>query len=216
MKIFFDIETVPLPDAELRAMIPEFDPAEVKMGNIKDPQKILEKLAQAKTSHEEEFFEKAALSARSGRVAAIGVMFDDKFEYNDGDESGLIESFWNLAREAIGTADQMVGFNILEFDLPFLVRRSWKKKIRIPNMALYGRRYDQWHDIFVDLRKVWLMGERSPEKGTSSLEGVAKYFGFDQKKGNGADFYKMTDEEKRAYSEQDVRLVRKIWERMLG
>ena len=34
--IFFDIETGALPEAEIAAMMPPFDPAEVKTGNLKD------------------------------------------------------------------------------------------------------------------------------------------------------------------------------------
>ena len=38
--IFFDVETAPLPESELAAMVPPFDPAEVRTGNLKDPDKI--------------------------------------------------------------------------------------------------------------------------------------------------------------------------------
>ena len=38
--IVFDVETGPLAESELVAMMPEFDPAEVKCGNLKDPAKI--------------------------------------------------------------------------------------------------------------------------------------------------------------------------------
>ena len=34
--IIFDIETGPLPETELAALLPPFDPNEVKVGNIKD------------------------------------------------------------------------------------------------------------------------------------------------------------------------------------
>ena len=36
--IIFDVETGPLSEAELAAALPPFDPNEVKVGNIKDPE----------------------------------------------------------------------------------------------------------------------------------------------------------------------------------
>ena len=48
--IIFDIETGPLPETELAAMMPAFDPAEVKTGNLKDPAKIAEKIAEAEAN----------------------------------------------------------------------------------------------------------------------------------------------------------------------
>jgi len=64
--IVFDIETGPLPEEELRAMMaPEeppfdpgsikpFDPGSVKYGNTKDPVKRAEKLEECRSRHEEE------------------------------------------------------------------------------------------------------------------------------------------------------------------
>ena len=45
--IHFDIETGPLPEAELAVMVPAFDAAEVKMGNLKDGTAIGEGIATA-------------------------------------------------------------------------------------------------------------------------------------------------------------------------
>ena len=44
--IHFDIETGPLSEAELAVMVPPFDAAEVKTGNLKDPDKIAAKVAE--------------------------------------------------------------------------------------------------------------------------------------------------------------------------
>ena len=97
--IVFDIETGPLPDEQLRAMLPpfaapphpgEFKPFAVKLGNLKDAAKIQEKIdaarqahaaavadyerqaEQAKASHWQEFVDQSPLSALTGRVLAIG------------------------------------------------------------------------------------------------------------------------------------------------
>jgi uncharacterized protein YprB with RNaseH-like and TPR domain len=97
--ICFDIETGPLPEDQLRAMLPpftppphpgEFDAAAVKLGNTKDPMLIEKKIEtarqnheatvldyerqaeQAKESHWREFVAAAPMSALTGQVLAIG------------------------------------------------------------------------------------------------------------------------------------------------
>ena len=49
--IIFDIETAPLLESELAALVPPIDPAKVKTGNLKDPEKIAAKLAEAEVNH---------------------------------------------------------------------------------------------------------------------------------------------------------------------
>ena len=46
----------------------------------------------------------------------------------------------------------MVGFNSNQFDLPFLIRRSWKHNVAVP-MGIRRGRY--WSDQVLDLRDVW-------------------------------------------------------------
>lgn len=214
--IYFDIESTPLPLEELKKIAPEFDPAEVKMGNIKDEVKILAKLVVAQQEQWEDFVEKAALRACSGRVAMIGLLdggdFTPMIADDDQGESAILTLFWGVVETHLGSNTGMVGFNIHEFDLPFLVRRSWKLGVQPPSIIRTGR---YWNEAFVDVRQKWLMGEKSPPKGTSSLEGLAKFFGLEPKKGNGKDFYKMSREEQLAYLEHDLRLTQAIWGRMI-
>jgi len=107
--IIFDIETGAIPDAEWAELFSfdeasvknflllskEFDPAEVKTGNIKDPAKIKEKVEAAREKFELEksgakaaietarddawnkFVEKAALSPLTGQVLAVGYYRED-------------------------------------------------------------------------------------------------------------------------------------------
>ena len=72
--IVFDVETGPLAESELSALLPPFDPAEVRTGNLKDPAKIAEKIAEAEANHRREFFDRAALDPLTGRVVAIGML----------------------------------------------------------------------------------------------------------------------------------------------
>lgn len=97
--LVFDIETGPLPEEKLKALLPEcqlpphpgeFDPSSVKLGNLKDEAKIAEKIEAARQKHEadvasyekdcqekqaehwESFVDRAALDAGTGQVLAIG------------------------------------------------------------------------------------------------------------------------------------------------
>lgn len=105
--IVFDIETGPLPDEALAAVVDpfeppphpgKFDPESVKYGNLKDEEKRLQKLETARRAHAEEVARhqmtieqakvqwwdgvrgKAALSPLTGRVLAIGYYSTDTDE----------------------------------------------------------------------------------------------------------------------------------------
>ena len=131
----FDIETGPLPMAELTAMLPPFDPSEVKVGNLKDPEKVAEKIAQAREEHRANFFNKAALDPLTGRVLAIGVL-DTLTEEAEvlavPEEARMLEWFWARCKGEMGRIETMIGFNSNLFDLPFLIRRSWRLGVQIP------------------------------------------------------------------------------------
>ena len=80
----FDIETGPLPRAELKELEPEFEAG----GNVKDPIKV--KLAIEKKRAE--WYNKAALSPITGEILAIGI-FDsatDKTSIITGEEKDIL------------------------------------------------------------------------------------------------------------------------------
>lgn len=185
--IIFDIETMPLPDLKIPPLDEspfapsEFDPASVKTGNIKDIDKIQAKIEEARKAHEQqqaglaaaleaakikhrdEFVSKAALSAVTGRVLVIGYYSPAKngFVISGGmgtaDEERAIASFWEQARKCRVEGRSLIGLNIFEFDLPFLMRRSWILGIDVPDWILDKDRY--WNTVFVDLRRRWLCGQ---------------------------------------------------------
>jgi hypothetical protein len=66
--IIFDIETGPLPLSELN--IPPFNPADVKLGNVKNPDLIAERIQKAEENHTADFIKNAALDALSGQTLA--------------------------------------------------------------------------------------------------------------------------------------------------
>ena len=183
--IVFDIETEALPESQLAAMMPPFEPAEVKTGNIKDPDKIAAKIAEAEAAHRREFFERAALDPLTGRVLAVGLLDVMKGEVTVigcEDESATLRLFWERCRGDMGRIHQMVGFNSNLFDLPFLVRRSWKHRVAVPLGIRRGR---YWGETMVDVREEWQLGDR---QARGSLDAVAKHLGVGAKNGDGKDF----------------------------
>jgi hypothetical protein len=209
--IHFDIETGALAEAELAVMVPPFDPAEVKVGNLKDPDKIAAKLAEAEAAHRREFVERAALDPLTGRVVAIGLLFEDS-EFaviGHDDEAATLREFWGVCRGEMGRINRMVGFNTRLFDLPFLIRRSFKHRVEVPFGIRRGR---YWGDEMVDLREEWQLGDR---QARGSLDTIAKHLGVGQKNGHGEDFARLwqTDREKAlAYLRNDLELTGRIAE----
>jgi hypothetical protein len=208
--IFFDVETGALPESEIAAMMPPFDPAEVKTGNLKDPDKIAAKLAEAEANHRREFFERAALDPLTGRVLAIGLLHLAGGQFHaigHDDEAQTLREFWAACRGEMGRVHQMVGFNTWQFDLPFLLRRSWKHRVDVPFGIRRGR---WWGDEMVDLRDYWQLGDR---QARGSLNSIAKHLGLGGKYGDGKDFAELwrSDREKAvAYLRNDVELTARI------
>lgn len=210
--ILFDIETGPLPENELAALMPPFDPAEVKTGNIKDPEKIAAKIAEAEANHKRDFIEKAALDPLTGRVLAIGLLNHNTRQFviiGHDDEARTLADFWNVCRTEIVKGTRFAGFNIFQFDLPFLLRRSWKHRVPVP-LGLRRGRY--WSDELSDLREIWQLGDR---QARGSLDSIAKHLGVGEKDGDGKDFARLWIEDRAkavAYLRNDLELTSKIAE----
>jgi len=218
--IVFDVETGPLAESELSALLPAFDPAEVKTGNLKDPAKIAEKIAEAETNHRRDFIERAALDPLTGRVIAIGMLDleTDTFSIiGHDDEAQTLREFWEATRGEMGRNNPLIGFNIGNFDLPFLYRRSWKHRIAVPFGIRRGR---YWGDQVVDLRDAWQLGDR---QARGSLDSIAKHLGVGAKcvphgplagkAINGADFAGLWQSDRKSaegYLRNDVELTAKI------
>ena len=251
----FDIETGPVASDELEDLFEfdptslkehdllgaEFDPASVKLGNLKDKQKIKDKIeaerqkfdrakAGAETAIEQareeawlKLVDRAALSPLTGQVLAIGVWWssgspepalylqgEDGFE----SETNLLTEWWDLVRDAIRTDSRLIGFNSDAFDLPFLVRRSWKLGVVVPPEVLVAGR---WHRCFVDLMKLWACGVYGERV---SMDRLAAYFGCTRKNGEAAEFARLfhgTDEERKQaveYLRNDLRMTLDVADRM--
>ena len=216
--IVFDVETGPLAESELSALLPPFDPAEVKTGNMKDPEKVAAKIAEAEASHRRDFFDRAALDPLTGRVVAIGMLVFDELSdsgpeggrcviIGHDDEAQTLREFWQHTQAEMGRMNPMIGFNIFGFDLPFLFRRSWKRRVPIPFGLRRGR---YWGDQIIDLRDTWQLGDR---QARGSLDSIAKHLGVGAKNGDGkafAELWRSDRKQAEAYLRNDLELTAKI------
>ena len=220
--IVFDVETGPLAESELSALLPAFDPAEVKTGNIKDPEKVAAKIAEAEASQRRDFFDKAALDPLTGRVVAIGMLvYEERGAWSEergmgegrcviighDDEAQTLREFWHYTQAEMGRMNPMIGFNIFGFDLPFLFRRSWKRRVPIPFGLRRGR---YWGDQLIDLRDTWQLGDR---QARGSLDSIAKHLGVGAKNGDGKAFAELWQSDRKqaeAYLRNDLELTAKI------
>ena len=206
--IIFDIETGPLPVDQLH--IPPFNPADVKLGNIKNPDLIAEKIQKAEESHTADYIRNAALDALSGQVLCIGYRFQhDKPAVLCSDADGeavMLIQFWRLLSD-LERQPKLVGFNIKSFDLPFLIKRSWKHRIQVPYWMRQGR---YWNDLVIDLREVWQLGD---SRAHGSLASICRHLGLGEKAGNGADFSLLWNTDRQAaidYCLQDIKLTQAV------
>lgn len=249
--LVFDIETGPLPDAELDRVRPpldesslpsqpgEFDESSVKLGRLKDEDKIREKIDEARQSHAnavknhaatcerirnrhvEQFREAAPLSPITGQVLAIGMQCGQEPEPRivAGGEREILSYFWSM----LDGFDLAVGFNITNFDIPFLVRRSWIHSVYVPK-NVFERNGRYLSHRFIDLFYRWRCASQfgDPKHVNSKLDTIAKFFGLDGKTEgvSGVDFHRLwsgsLDEQAKAkaYLLNDVKMTAEIAFRM--
>lgn len=228
-----------LPPVELPPHPGEFTEDMVKYGNAKSDEKRKEKYDEYKAKHEasvaeyestcrqkeEEhwaaFVDNAAKSATRGQVLAIGYLSlaanhkriaANEDPSDDDAERALLQEFWNCFSEVgVGKKNKLVGHNIIGFDLPFLMQRSWMLQVPIPAGVLHGRYFN---DVFVDTMQLWGCGAY---RNYVSLNDLAIYFGMPGKNGNGAEFARLFKEDRKAaiaYLKQDLILTHSVAERL--
>lgn len=202
--LILDIETEPLPEAELRPFLPKIEPP----SNYKDAAKIEAYIAEKQA----EAIERAALSVLTGRVLAVGLK-DGPYDIKtwEGSESGAIGTFWDYWR---GCCDRIIGHNIKGFDLPFLIRRSYALGISVPSDVMEGRHFNR---RVVDTMELWDLGTRE----RISLDNFARFLGVGSKPDgvSGKDFARLyhdpaTRDKALEYLRNDLVLTEAVAKRM--
>jgi hypothetical protein len=216
--LIYDIETIPLSDARLDLVEPEHKAP----GNLKDPAKIEAAIAEKAA----EWRERAALSPLTGRVAMVGTKFTGcapeilhlAFPADDEDldmqETLMLQQWWSWAGHHLNTGSLLIGFNSHGFDIPFMVKRSWALKVKIPPAIDI---FAKWGltTPWIDLMKAFQLGDRTAP--FTSLNSVAALMGLGQKEGDCLQLRHQLEHEPEAaiaYLRQDLALTETIAQRM--
>lgn len=196
MNIYFDIETLPAPGESLDLVKSIYDSLTVD--------KKIKKMSF------EEFHKSTALNGDFGKIYCIGLAIDN----NDvivlsGNENNILTKFWELSK----SANLFVGHNIMEFDLPFIYKRSIINNV-IPSRNLMFARYR--NDPIYDTMKEW----NKWSTNNTSLDRLAKIFGIKSSKEimKGSEVYDYYLKNKHdlvyKYCQEDVEVTRNIYKRL--
>jgi len=228
----FDIETLTLPDFRERVG-PQLE-RQLRLGNMRleQQQRYLDDIA----AEEERCYSLGSLSATSGRVLSIAVhvggipglefegMEQPDVEHVFGiDADGFEEperraltGFLELMKDFDCESDELVGHNVLGFDLPFIFQRCLVNELKarpFVNLNEYNVR-----GVFDTMHRWWLGAKRHV-----SLDDIAWALGIESSKTSEVEGSKVFDLYQagkldliREYNLNDVRVTRKIYERMVA
>jgi len=209
---YIDIETGSWDGAE------EFDWSTVKLGNIKDPEKIKAKRAEAARDYED----KKALSPMTGEILAIGIQDPSGYHAIHGDdEKGILKQFLPWLNNELFQQHYVCGWNLKGFDLPFIRHRAFLHGLGhiVPSVLYDNRGYE--HSCIKDLMLIWSYGKRGTDAWIG-LDKVAKFLGHAGKQTitgkEFANYYNGTPEQQRLALEHlqgDVEMLEYIADRIL-
>ena len=221
--MIIDCETLSQPEAEIRAKLPPFDPNKVKLGVLKDSEKIKAKLAEAQDEHGNQEVRDGALHATTGTLAIVGFRQGETVTQYDVRESmtetAIIEASFSHILRALDKGVIVSGFFIKGFDLPFIVQRAWLLGVKVPTRIFnaFKPRYP-WSENIVCLQEVWLAGSGAQFGARVSLATVLRELGLPPKSGSGADFGTLWASDQRAalqYNADDLAVEMQLAERLI-
>ncbi len=227
-----DIETLTLPDFRER-IGPQLERL-LKLGNMRfeQQQRYLEDIA----AEEERCYQLGSLSAASGRVLSIAVhegpvpglefgglqqgererVFGIDQDGNEQDEKKSLLTFLDYLKTFDPDSDELVGHNIIGFDLPFIFQRCLVHCISAK--PLVDLREYNVRGVFDTMHHWWLGSKRFV-----SLDDIAWALGIESSKTAEVEGSKVFDlyqagrlADIRQYNLNDVRVTRKVYERMVG
>lgn len=179
--ICFDIETGTSPNAEDFQPVWK-QPRRNKDGSIHASDKSLD-------DQENEWREKTPLDAKTGMILAIGYNIDGQvyiFTNHSADLGGerfILEKFWNDYNEYKKQRKSFWGFNIKNFDFPFIAQRSYIHKIKVPI-----KDWRPWNLEVNDMKEIWSCGKSWQDGGAISFDNLCKVMGLEPKINNGKMF----------------------------
>lgn len=203
VKLFFDIETLPVTDDQKKAAI------EITI------KKLNGKNAKRKTKKFKDFaFRQSAISGDFGQIFCIAYAINDEtVQLAKGSEKEILSNWWEVANKA----DLFIGHNIMEFDLRFIFKRSIVHKIkpcakhlnlsfaRYRNFPIFDtmREWEKWSSSYISLDSLAKILDLPTSKDVIDGSQVYDYY----LKGKYEEIYN--------YCKKDVILTREVYKRMV-
>jgi 3'-5' exonuclease len=229
-RIFMDVESVPPPEERRPLIRPDIVRKFCRRSGLpfSREDEVMEAGAGLCT---DEQFRRLALHAEYGRVLAIGLVVEhDRQVEHYGllgrerptgkfhlDERRTLRAFWKLLQDFNVGRDLIVGHNILDFDLPFLYKRSRINRIH-PSILFSFARYRS--APVYDTMREW--AHWNPHAPLVTLDQLADILGVGLSKTEGMDGSRVYDEylaghhdRVAAYCLRDVEIARAIYYRMV-
>ena len=226
-----DIETLALPD--FRERVGSQLERTMRLGNMRleQQQRYLEDIA----AEEERCYQLGSLSATSGRLLSVavhvgpipGLQFEGlqqhEGEYVFGIDAGgeeenerhALNDFLTLLKDFDCESDEIVGHNIIGFDLPFIFQRCLINGLTVRPFVNLGE--CQVRGVFDTMHRWWLGAKRHV-----SLDDIAWSLGIESSKTAEVEGSKVFDlyqagrlADIRQYNLNDVRVTRQVYERMV-
>lgn len=220
--VYFDIETIP---SQLPGIRDEFIAAVQAPAQYKKPESIAEWLKENREAEGEAAWLKTSFDGGVGHVVCIGWAVADepanvyKVHTNapDGDrdaERTLLEDFFTTLQEA-GHC-QLVGHNLIGFDIPFLWKRAMVLGVKPP--FNFPRNPKPWSELVADTMLLW----DATQRAGGSMDRICKLMGIEGKGDfSGADVWPTIRDEGIAglhkvaeYCRGDVERTRAMFKRM--
>jgi predicted PolB exonuclease-like 3'-5' exonuclease len=210
IRMYLDIETLPGPESLKEAIAADIAPP----GNLTRLETIQKWREEKKPALVEEKYRRTSLEGHWGRVFCVAYIKETPHDLAQGvisgDEPAVLQSFWELARDV----GQFVGFNIMDFDLKFLMQRSIIHGVKPTNQPSFARyRSDHIYDVMCE----WLQWDN---RDHIKLDTLARALGVPSPK-EGMDGSQVYDyylagrlDEICRYCLRDVHAVRDIYRKM--
>lgn len=227
-----DIETIPLPGFRERVG-PKLE-KDIRLGKMRIEQQ--ERYLQDIAAEEEREYQLGSFHATSGRIISIAVhigpvagfqiegvtnnqsehAFGIDAEGNEQDEAQALKEFLALMSDFDSECDLVVGHNIVGFDLPFIFQRCLVNNIGVKPFVDLG----DFHVLGVyDTMRAWWLGGRN----RVALDDIAWALGIESSKTSeveGSRVFELYQARKlaeiREYNLNDVRVTRKVYERLVA
>lgn len=205
--IYVDVESAPIGDSEaLERLKPAFEAPR----GYKDPEKI----AEALRSKEAQWRANLALDATTAQILCIGFLGEQFKYYSGATEKDILAATWSDIDYQLAGGGLLIGFNILAWDFPMLVRRSYANGVKVPPIIFgYGHSRIR-HEGIIDLMDLWMCGNR---QDMISLNTLSVCLGGPGKSGSGADFASLWKSDRSAalaYLSNDLSITKFCAERM--